>query len=224
MQLVFVAIAIKIIALLIGILYLKRFPLPFRLLVLQVLLALVVESYGFYLGYIKLQNNIWIFNYYLLFEALLLSIISLSFIDNKLIKKLTPPVLTAISGIWFYEILTESIHILANKFFIAYGILLIILNISILFNKTFSQESIFKSPVFWIAVSTIIYFSCVIPYKGMENYLISKFFKLADRLFDILQIANIIRYLFIALSFYLFGTQHKTKMGVSTGSTFPEHD
>lgn len=209
LQLVFAALIGKIITFLVGVFFIKKLATAYKLLLLQVLVALLFESYGFYLGYVKLHNNIWIFNYYLLLEAWLLSIICLAFINNVLLKKITFPILFAVSGIWLYEIMTDSIHVLANKFFIAYGLLLIVLNIAILFNRAFSKESLFKNPVFWVAISSILYFSCVIPYKGMENYLISRSLKLAESLFDILQVVNIIRYPLIALSFYLYARQQK---------------
>lgn len=209
MQLLFILIPGKVLALLIGIFYLRSLSTPYRLLLLQVIIALFFESYGYYLGMIKNQNNAWAFYYYLLIDSWLMGIAGNYFIENKILKRSVPFLLVLTSAIWVFDLWSNGFNVLPNRFLVCYSILLVIIYISVLFNKAFINTSILKSPLFWIAISTILYYSCIIPFIGLWNLILKTSPKLADQLFNINLVLNFIRYPLVALSFYLYGKQQQ---------------
>lgn len=212
MQLLLILFSIKILALSTGIYYLRILSLPYKLLIIQILVSLLSEGYGYYLGAILHQNNIWVFYYYVLIECWLMGISGSFFISNKTFRKGIPLILGILTIVWLIDYFKTDLNTFSNKFFISYSILLIVIYIAALTNRTFVNNAIFKSPVFWVALSSILYYSCIIPYMGMFNFLIKNSPKLADRLFDINLTLNLVRYSFLAISFYLYGKQHRANL------------
>lgn len=54
---------------------------------------------------------------------------------------------------------------------------------------------------FWIATGLLAFYSCVMPYFGMLNYLIKHNLKLAQQLIPVLQIADTIMYCLFTYAF-----------------------
>src|SRR5687768_5074155 len=117
MQLLFIVLPGKVLALVLGIYYFKKLTFPYRLLLLQVLMALVCEVYGYYIGYIQHQNNIWLLNFYILFEAWLLTAVGTQFLKKSAYKKVFPGIMALFSFLWIGELVTNGLLVWANKFF-----------------------------------------------------------------------------------------------------------
>ena len=193
MQLLLLFVPTKLIALILGTFFFNRLPVPYKLLFYQGFLSVACESYGYYLGTVKNQNNVWIFCYYFLIDSWLLGMAGAYFIASDFFKKAIPVLLLLTTLIWFLDIWVNGFTILPNRFFVSYSILLIIIYIGVLFNPTFTNSSIFKNPVFWVAISSILYYGCIIPYVGLWNYLMKNAPKLANSLFDTNLALNFIR-------------------------------
>ena len=214
----------KIVAILFGLIYIRKLTIPYYLLFAQAVLGLICEGYGYYLGDILHQNNVWIFYFYVIVECWLIGIAGYLLLDNKLLRKIFVLLLGICSAIWLYDLIVNGIKIMSNRFLVSYGIVIVLLYISALFQRAFTGGKLLKNPVLWNAIAFILYYGCTIPYFGLWNYLISNSITLADKLFNILLILNFIRYLLNALSIYLYGIQHKAKTGISTSNTFPRSD
>lgn len=211
MQFLFFLVLPKIITILLGLVYFRLFPALYKLLFCQSVLALICEGYGYYLGDVLHQNNVWIFYYYTLIECWLVGIVGYQLLKKKSLQKITLILLSICTMIWLSDFFYNGIKIMSNRFLVSYGIVMVLVYIAVLSTRAFETNSLLKNPIFWIAVSFILYYGCTIPYFGLWNYLISNSMSLANNLFNILLILNIIRYPLIALSFYLYGTQQKQR-------------
>lgn len=207
MHLLFILLPAKLLALFVGLRYFRRLPTPYILLLCQVFFALVSESVGYYLGTVQHQNNIWVFYYYLLIDCWLMGMSGRYFLADSIFKKSLPVILTILSGLWLADLFGTGLHTFSNKFFIGYGIFLVVVYIATLTNRVLIGNEIFRNPVFWICLSTILYYGCIIPYMGLLNYLIKNAPNTADKLYDIILLLNFIRYPLVAFAFYLFGRQ-----------------
>lgn len=205
MHLLFILIPGKIVALFAGLYFLRQLTLPYKLLLCQVLIAIISECYGYYTGYILHQNNVWIFSYYMLLDSWLLGLAGRSFVSSKILKTAIPLSLVVTTLIWMLDSYKTNFSSFSNVFFVSYSILLIIVYITALTNRTFGSRSLFLNPVFWIGVSSIVYYGCILPYITLLNYLHDTNPGAAFKLWDINLILNFIRYPLVALAFYLVG-------------------
>jgi hypothetical protein len=209
MQLLFILIPAKLLALAVGIYYLRNLSTAYILLLIQVLFATSGELLGYYLGTIKHQNNIWVFYYLLLIDCWLIGISGRYFLADGMLKKSVPILLSAISCIWLADLFKTGLNTFSNKFFICYSVLLIVIYITVLTRPAFTEKNILKYPVVWVCIATILYYGCMIPYIGLLNYLLKNAPNTADRLYDIILGLNFIRYPLVALAFYLCGRQQQ---------------
>ena len=212
MQFLFFLVLPKIVAILLGIAFFRLLPRLYVLLLFQSVLALICESYGYYLGDILHQNNVWIFYYYTLIECWLIGIVGYQLLKKNSLQKVAIMLLFICTIIWLYDLMSLGIKIMSNRFLVSYGIVTVLIYIGVLSTRAFETSSLLKNPIFWISVSFILYFGCTIPYFGLWNYLIDNSMRLANSLFNILLVLNIIRYPLIGLSFYLYGKQYKEKL------------
>jgi hypothetical protein len=155
------------------------------------------------------QHNVWLFNMYMPVEVLMLGWASLSFIKTNIGKIWVMIFLGVNFSIWLFEIIIHSIENFASLSMICGCFLLVAVYTSILFSDIiFNNKVLVKEPVFWLSLSTILYFACDIPYMGMFHYWTP--YKLTMiSLYNINQILNFIRYPLVAVSFLLAAKQNK---------------
>lgn len=213
--LLFLLFSSKIIAILMGLKSVSKATLPYKLLLFQTSILLITESIGLYTGVIKGQNNMWLSNPYTLFEVwLVATIIKLrlsTYIKhtNWILLSLIP-----ISGLWVHSIYTKGLHIFSNWFYAAASLLIILTSTILLFHLSNSGKKIYTSPDFWLATGLVISCSITIPLYGLFNYLAVHDLKLMYKLYYINQIAGIIRYSLIAVSFYIIAKPINTQPDV----------
>lgn len=215
MRFLFMVVGGIITTTLIGVVYYKRLPKAFKLVLCQVILALICESLAKYLivSHSYRYNNLWIFNIYLLGEIWLNGIAGRMLINNKTIKKVIPFLLAGLTVLWSINIYVESMASFANWCFIATSIVLIFIYFAVLFDLAlFKNQRIVNQPAFWLSLSILLFFGCDLPYFGLRNYLIGHQLNgIEHRLHTINTILSLIRYPLIAISFILCGYGRKQK-------------
>jgi len=209
MHSLFIIVIGKILAILFGLYYFKSLSIAFRLILFQVVLALICESFARYLliRHSFHYNNLWIFNWYLLCEMWLAGLAGKSLISNKIIKRIIPYLLIALTVLWAVNIYVEGMVNFANWCFIGSSIILVAIYIVVLFETAlFKSQNIFSQPAFWLSLSIVLFFGCDLPYFGLRNYLIShNLNSLELKLYIINSVLNFIRYPLIAISFIFCG-------------------
>ena len=196
----------KVFALIIGAFYSKYLPLPYRLVLVLIAVALLCESYGYYLSHFLHKSNAWVFNFYMLVEVWLLGISAVYFVISNKIKKSFFILLIANTIIWLVVIATNSIYVFANASMVSSCCVITIMYIVVLYTRClFIDQSILKQPIFWVSISTIIYYACDIPYMGLHNYLVQHSPALGVQLANINMVLDRIRYPLVAISFILLG-------------------
>ena len=200
---------IKLIAIFIGFTFWRKFDISYRLIFIHLLIALVVEALGLYLNYIKQPNNFWLFNIYMIIEVWLIGLAGKYFLQDKLSDRYILISLIGFSVYWIISFKYKPITSLLNVFFILTFFFLVAVYIAVLVKKTFINNNVFNDPLFYLCVSCILYFACLIPLLGLINYLFSNNMKAAFNLFYISHILNFLRYSLVAVAFYLYGSQVK---------------
>jgi hypothetical protein len=201
----------KIVAIFIGLYFIRRLSLAYRLILIQVFIAIITELAGSYIAHVLNQHNIWLFNYYWLADMWLTGLAGYLLISNKHLKKWVPRLLIIATAIWVTTVITNGIDKQPLTALCLMSIIAAIIYFAVLINVLFNSRQILKSPEFWLSLALILYFSCIIPFWGLFNYLYNTNPKLLGQLFQIIDILNFVRYPLVALSFYLYGIQQKQK-------------
>lgn len=214
MQLIFfILFSSKILGIGVGTYYFKQLTLPYKALYFQVVIALLVEAAGAYIGLVLKEHNIWLFNIYLLFDAWLIGIPAILLIHTLKLKKIAWLILTINLFVWFANIYKSGLAVPANWSFLFCCTSVVIIYFFLLFDSgIFNKNRLHTQPLFWMALSPILYFACMIPYKGFEKYLFANDMSIARTLFNINIGLGFFRYLFLAVSFYLLGRETKNNI------------
>src|SRR5690606_13206391 len=93
-------IIVKIFAIAVGFICFKNLETGHKLLLFQVVFALIAEVYGIYFAAVYKANNLWIFNIYTLIEIWLLLIAARYFIISVKFKKAVNYILPLITALW----------------------------------------------------------------------------------------------------------------------------
>jgi hypothetical protein len=204
MQYLLITMSGKVLAFLFGLLLLKRLPLAYKFIWIQILIAIACEAYGYYLGILHHKRNVWLFNYYWLIGELWILGSAGILLNGKKIFRNIGIMLVAISTvIWVANMISNGIQsyepwvILTIYSSLIYIYLVLLLN-NVLFNKT----ALLNNPHFWVCISSLLFFCCNIPYLGMYNYLHDNSPQLLKNLFSITLALNFIRYPLLIIAFY----------------------
>lgn len=199
----------KFVTLLTGLYFYRQLSIPLRLILLQTAVALFCECVGKYFA-MRQQNNLWLFNYYMIVDFVLMGTAAMYFFEKRKTKIILAGIMTALTIIWLINIYKTGIYTLANTFFLLDCIFLAVVYFIILFRTTlFKGVPLLKTPLFWLCGSVVLYYTGIVPYKAIENTLIASSVKLAAKLFMINQVLNIIRYPLVGITFYLVGSKSK---------------
>jgi hypothetical protein len=175
----------KIFALAIGVYLFRLLPIPYKLILAQVAIAFTCEITGYFLSFGKTPNG-WVFNFFYLPAEIWLTGTAAFFLCKRKGLKTTIPFLLLIATLCLaISMYFNGINNLSHWGILSIGIVLIIVYLNILVDSALSSTATFKQPAFWISLSVIVYFSCIIPYFGLYKYLINYSPGLLRKLFNI---------------------------------------
>ncbi len=202
-------VAVKLIPILVGLYYWTVLKRPYRLIFIQTLTALLVEGLGRYIVVGLKQGNGWLFNLYALVDMLFLVTIAMLFFNNKLLKKVTFVLLLILVLVWSANMLADYSSF-STTYLILSSLLTVALYVFVLLeNLLFKSQKLIFQPLFLISISIVIYYASIIPLFGVWNQLQRSDPTTAKGLYYINEFANILRYLLVAIAFYLCGCQAK---------------
>ena len=216
MQLLLFLIIGKVISIAIGLIYYKRLSVAFKITLFQVVIAAIAEIYGYYLSTsIHSNNNLWFFNLYWLFELWIVGYAAMNIVSHTRVKTVILSLLVITSIIWAANVYNQSLQLYATWGISAICITLVVVYFIVLFNNLFATQRIISDPIFWLSISVVLFFGCLLPYYGLFNYLYEKSPETLNRFFDITIALDFIRYPIIALAFYLYGRQQIAKQNIA---------
>jgi len=195
----------EFIACIAAILFFTSLSISCRILAIHAITAFLVELTGFILRKHGYTDNQWLFNIFLLFDCGLQLLAAYYF-------RVKIPYLFFITGflvfvaVWLYEVINTGVMIFTVKAYIVDSILLMGTYLVVLYYSTINYRgSLTRSPSLWICLSIILYYGCNIPFFSVLNYLVDNKAKdVIKFLFVVLQVLINVRYLFIAIGFYLY--------------------
>jgi hypothetical protein len=95
--------------------------------------------------------------------------------------------------------------------------LLTVLYTAVLFaSSVFHNRRIHEQPLFWLAISNILYFSCIVPYMSMYRYFLHLPRSVGIALASIVFILNFIRYPLVGISFILLGQEQRARTAITS--------
>lgn len=209
MQLFFYILTTDIITLCLGLFFLRNFTIPYKLVLFHVLLTSIIEIYGWYLGAIRGQHNVWLFNiFWLVGELWIMGTAGILLLKGKKIKQSLAILIFLATAFWGINIYQFGISAFTPSVLLSIYVVVLLIYFIVLFQSVLlSNEKIMRLPELWLCLSVILYFGCNIPYYGLFNYLNAQDPKLLSSLFNITLILNLVRYPMVAVSFFLLGKQ-----------------
>ncbi len=200
----------ELLAILAGLYCWKLLSLPYRLLLIQVVLALIIEITGWAINKYLHINNLWLFNIYAIIEVWLLGLACSMFITVRKIEKLIWFLLPLITICWIVSVFVNGFFEFNNWIVVAIAIFYVVFYIAALFSSSiFGQKKALAQPLFLVAIAIIIYYATIIPLFGLMNHLVKDNLHTANKLFKINAVAAILRYTLVSIAFYLYGRQAK---------------
>ena len=176
--------------------YLKLFP-PF------LLATLVTESFGAFLSSIG-RTNVWLYNFFTVFEfCFYLWVINL-IINNRLLKKiirisLLLYMVISVNNIIFIQKM-KAFHTVTY----ALGCLLVVIFCVYYFFELFKLPKSVKlknNPAFWICTGLLFFYCCGFPLYGLTNYLSGISRLIIKNFYSIIIILNIFLYSLFTIAF-----------------------
>ena len=176
--------------------YLKLFP-PF------LFATLGVESLGAYLPSIH-KPNVWLYNFFTVFEFCFYLLVINLIINNKRIKKIIRiililyPIITIVNIIFIQQM--KSFHTVTYSF----GCLLVVIFCIYYFFELFKLPKAVKlknNPAFWICSGLLFFYCCGFPLYGLTNFISGISNLIIRNFFAIIIILNIFLYSLFTIAF-----------------------
>jgi hypothetical protein len=205
-------------AVLVGFYFYKHLTKPWRLLLIQVIIAFTVELSAYFIR-MNHQPNGWLYNFYLVADFTLLMSVAYFLLQIKRFQFLFLGAFLIFILVWGYDVFyLFGITKFATHAYTASSILLIASYLYLLFYDTLRwQKPVYLSPVFWFCIAIIIFYGCNITYFYLMDTIIKTLTKSQnDFLLLVLKLLVAIRYLLIALSFYLVYYNNKENLKNNT--------
>lgn len=179
----------------------------FRIIFIQLAVALTAESCGSYL-FMHNRVNTWVFNLYLIPSTILLAIAGFQLFATPLAKKIGYGLLT----LWFIGatayFLNTGLNSFASKLFLSSSALLIVTYFYGLFNLFFiTPRNAYFNASFLLCIAVLLYYGCNIPSVGLLDYLMKTDMNMARTLYRINLIMCDVQYFIISLCYYRLITQ-----------------
>jgi hypothetical protein len=191
-----------LLALLTGLLLFKHLNTAFRIITLQTFVAFVVELTG---ATVFKNNNHGMYNFYMLADCSLLMIAGYFLLEKKKAGLFISGFLIFLS-IWTYSIINHGITYFAQLAFITYSLLLVIIYFIALYHGALNyKKALYKFPALYVCSGIILFYACIVPYFSTFS-LQAKLSPGQIRFLHLLalDILDEIRYLFLAIGFFLF--------------------
>ena len=206
----------KISALLFGAYYFRYLPRAYKLIFYLIVIATICESYGYFIVHYLHRPNIWLFNLYMPTEVWMLGLSAIYLTINSKVKNIFFLLLIINTVVWLITVLNNPISSFANFSMVCGCILLTTMYLYIsLTNVLFKKINTLKQPIFWLCLSSILYFGCDIPYMALHDDL-AKYSPSLGLRFDYINVTlDIIRYPLIAISFLLLGRQRQSEVNTA---------
>lgn len=194
-------------ALVSGIYAFQYMNLASKLFFLQLITYIIVYILSFVVQHIPSMqhHNHWIYNLYMPIETGLLTWGGYEYFKSTREKFLVWIGYFIFLGILISEIIIKGLFVLSNHGYIAEGILMVVLYLSVIYMQLTSQNNTWKrSPEFWISLGIVLYFGGDIPYLSLMDYLQQYYPKINLYLYRFINIGlSNLRYLFLAIAFWL---------------------
>lgn len=193
----------------------KKLSLSWKLIGFQLLAALLTEVIASLMLRYNYEQTSIVYNPYIFIEEALLSLAVIYFIKKKNFRLrfgIFGGFILCV-GLWGWEIYSDGITLWANTSFLcsciflstAYIILMIYYSIK-------TPGGVIDSPVFWLCLGHILYFSCNIPLFAMMDTLSTTNNKLlGEQLYNIPILLAIMRYSLVVSSLFYFIHLEKIK-------------
>ncbi len=189
-----------------------NFPFHLKLISILIGIALLTEVFANYLlFFFHLNTNHPVYNIYILIQGCIYAIYYKLIITVKAVKRGANIFLMFFFIFWFATTFFVFGLNVWNSYAVMIGDLFIIcMSAAYLFKFITSDDllNLKHCPEFWIAVGSIIYFSCELPFTGIFNYLADNFETTTIFLYNVLQVLNIIMY---SIFIYAFLCRLKTR-------------
>ncbi len=199
------AAIVKLPVFVVAILYARYLSAPYRLILCQAILALIIEAIGWYIAVKLHRYNIWLFNIFGLIDFWLVGTAGYLLIKNRIQRSVIPYAMTGASLLWAGIIWQQGLKVYPTWALSFIGIVVVYIYLGVLAGTIFRSNKLWLQPDFWLSISIILFYSCTIPLYTIFNYLIRYNLLLLEKLFNIVMVLNIIRYPLVALSLYLYG-------------------
>lgn len=199
--------AAKALVVFFGMYYNDALPRPFRLLVYHAFIALFIELTGLWLTKVGITNVV-LFNVFNMIDVWLIAGVVHTLLDNKKYKKFTRICLPLLSLLWLYKMYDHGADRYLSKHMIIYSLFLMVIFFRLMYeNSTSGVANLFRRPVFIVCVALMVDYGCSIPLFGTLNYFIETDVVMAKNLLYIGHVVNTLRYVLIAIAFYLYAHQ-----------------
>lgn len=181
------------------------FSTGFRWLAIHAITAFLVELAGFIMRTHGHTDNQWLFNCYLPLDNAL-QLLAAYYITAKKPWHLFIIGFLAFLTSWAMEIYAKGIMTFTIKAYIVDSILQMLAFLFVLHKAAMDYTGRFaRCPELWACLGIIVYYGCNIPFFSMLGYLVTiKAYDVIKFLFVILQVLIQIRYLFVAVAFFLY--------------------
>lgn len=202
-----IAVLVKLPVFVISLVYGRFLSRPYRLILLQVGIALVAETAGRYIALQLHQHNVWLFNIYWLIDFAILGTAGYMLTANKTQKRIIPIAMGIAMLVWAATIYRQGIWLQPTWASSLMNIILVYIYMGVMSVTLFGSGKVWLQPGLWLSISVILFSACTIPFYSIYNYLAANDPVLLGKLFNIVLLLNFIRYPLVALSFYLYGRQ-----------------
>ena len=201
-----------LLAIFLGLYSYRRLGVFHKILFFQTIAAIV--SYGcayFVASYQKYQgddvNNQWVFNLYIILELFILTFAATKILTGPKNKVYISIGMGVTLLTFLYQMSSAGFYEFANITAITEGIFIVIVCLLVIINSWLYQtKEISRSEVFSIA-GLALYFAGYIPFIGTMHNLLVQDEQMTSRLYEIMPILSNIRYLLLAVAFWLINSR-----------------
>lgn len=202
-----ISILPSVLPVIIGILAIRRLTVPFKLVLLQIILSLSVHITCSLLVWNldkSKANNIWVYNLFVLPDFWLQCAIAILLSKEQKATRIIIALSVLHLGAWIWNIYAVGWLELVNWAYLVANIILVGAYLSIIIKLiTKTEQSMLYHPMFLLCAASILYNCCSIPYLAMFNVLNHGHRALSNKLINILDVLDAIRLLTCGWTFIL---------------------
>lgn len=187
-----------------GLVFFRSLNRFLKIILLQLILAMIVQVLGKVYGMNNLHVNNLIYNIYITIEVLVLAGANAIYLHTRKDKLLMIGGFALFAAAMVFDISQKTIFVFSDHAFIVECLLMVVLYLMLITREVIPKtEKMAGSPLFWVGIGSIVYFGCDIPFFSMRPY----FEKMNSHLITSLFIVNLIllnfRYFFVTIAFFL---------------------